>query len=259
MSASSEPEQTPSPAKRPLTRQEVVDKLDDVPVFNLVNSEGEMFGRAEEGGRPTATFYVDLAEARAALAQLRDLNPSLELRIGITPLGTAFALSEGWNGDPGVTIRVAPPAASVASVASTLAAMPPPGPGVPPNPRIAPFPLFLTSELRTAEVMPVFTSRDDLEQWWAHSEAGAGGRPPPAGLTVLELRTFLYTGMMRQPADWSAFAFVGSQASVRFALQAQAAADGVAPTPPEPEPALPSCPPPVADGDESEDDCPPLA
>ena len=70
-----------------------------------------MFGRAEEGGRPTATFYVDLAEARAALAQLRDLNPSLELRIGITPLGTAFALSEGWNGDPGVTIRVAPPAA----------------------------------------------------------------------------------------------------------------------------------------------------
>lgn len=84
-------------ALRPLQRQEIVDKLDGVPVFSVVNRQTQqVVPTAEENGVLCCYFHVDVDEATASLAALQARNPTLELGLTATPLGTAYALCE-WE------------------------------------------------------------------------------------------------------------------------------------------------------------------
>lgn len=84
-------------ALRPLQRQEIVDKLDGVPVFSVVNRQTQqVVPTAAENGVLCCYFHVDVDEAAASLAKLQARNPTLELALTATPLGTAYALCE-WE------------------------------------------------------------------------------------------------------------------------------------------------------------------
>ena len=84
-------------ALRPLQRQEIVDKLDGVPVFSVVNRQTQqVVPTAAENGVLCCYFHVDVDEAAASLAKLQARNPTLELGLTATPLGTAYALCE-WE------------------------------------------------------------------------------------------------------------------------------------------------------------------
>ena len=84
-------------ALRPLQRQEIVDKLDSVPVFSVVNRQTQqVVPTAAENGVLCCYFHVDVDEAAASLAKLQARNPTLELALTATPLGTAYALCE-WE------------------------------------------------------------------------------------------------------------------------------------------------------------------
>lgn len=84
-------------ALRPLQRQEIVDKLDGVPVFSVVNRQTQqVVPTAAENGVLCCYFHVDVDEAAASLAMLQARNPTLELGLTATPLGTAYALCE-WE------------------------------------------------------------------------------------------------------------------------------------------------------------------
>ena len=84
-------------ALRPLQRQEIVDKLDAVPVFSVVNRQTQqVVPAAAENGVLCCYFHLDVDEASASLAALQSRNPTLPLALSATPLGTAFALCE-WE------------------------------------------------------------------------------------------------------------------------------------------------------------------
>ena len=79
---------------RPLDQQEIVNKLDAVPVFSVVNEEREMFPERAKDNELCCCFYLDLKAAQLKLSELQAANPRLPLSLAVTPLGTAYALSE---------------------------------------------------------------------------------------------------------------------------------------------------------------------
>jgi len=90
-------EQQPPLGLRVLTREELLDKLNAVPVFSVVNGAQQMLATPDEtSGAPFCRFYLDVSEAQAALAELRAANPRVLIELAVTPLGTAYALSE-WG------------------------------------------------------------------------------------------------------------------------------------------------------------------
>lgn len=182
-------EQQPPLGLRVLTREELLDKLNAVPVFSVVNGAQQMLATPDEtSGAPFCRFYLDVSEAQVALAELRDANPRVLIELAVTPLGTAYALSEwgdvddveaggvagsdlssraedddGWDDDdlddeylgegssgdrPEVTVRLQAAQAEVDSVGDVLGRSP-----VPPllrrrNAREGPIPLFGSDLLR---------------------------------------------------------------------------------------------------------------
>ena len=87
---------SPPIALRCLDRQEVLDKLNAVPVFSLVNGQEQLLAEPDADETPVCRFYLELSEAQSALKTMRDANPNVAIDLSITPLGTAFALSE-WQ------------------------------------------------------------------------------------------------------------------------------------------------------------------
>ena len=111
------------PAYPPLTRQQVVDKLDTIPVFHLMNAQSKIFPVPNEQGEVAIRWYVDVDEANSALVAVQSLNPDMQLQLGVTPLGTAFALSMGWaeNGSK-FPLKLMAPRAVTAALAQELGA-----------------------------------------------------------------------------------------------------------------------------------------
>lgn len=79
---------------RPLDQQEIVDKLDAVPVFSVVNRNREMFPEHAEDDELYCRFYLDIGAAQRKLSEMQSANPGLPLSLAVTPLGTAYALGE---------------------------------------------------------------------------------------------------------------------------------------------------------------------
>ena len=88
---------SPPVGLRCLSRQEVVDKLNAVPVFSIVNGAEQMVQTPDkESGELACRFYLEIDDAKAALQELRSNNPNAMIDVAVTPLGTAFALCE-WQ------------------------------------------------------------------------------------------------------------------------------------------------------------------
>ena len=94
-----EERRTPPVGLRTLSRQDILDKLNGVPTFSITNDAGQMLSAPDENAVPTCTFYLEIADAQAALAELRATNPRAAMDIAVVPLGTAFALGE-WQEQP---------------------------------------------------------------------------------------------------------------------------------------------------------------
>ena len=100
----------------PLTHQSVVDKLDALPVFHIKAANGNMVP-TDDAGTPCGCFYLDADDAKRQMARLEETNAVLGLELEVTPLGTAFALSEGWSQVPeGTQLRLQGSLALLASL-----------------------------------------------------------------------------------------------------------------------------------------------
>lgn len=177
-------------ASPPLSKQEVVNLLDSVPVFNIVNDERKIIGTFDEAGTECIRWYADVDEAESALvvAQLR--CPDMPLHLAVTPLGTAFALSEKWQSSPSaLPLKLHASKTVTAGLAEELGAT---------VDADDIFPVFSCEELSNSRVMPFFLSRQDLADTWV-----AAGRPAasiPQELTVTLLRT-LTKLMLERPLE----------------------------------------------------------
>ena len=105
----------------------------------------------------------------------------LQLKLAVTPLGTAFALTEGWQSTPSkLPLRLHQNASVVAAVAEELGA----------SADAKAFPLFCCDELSSARVMPFFLSKKDLADTW--TSAGRPADKLPQDLTVVLLSTLVH-------------------------------------------------------------------
>ena len=161
-----------------VTKQEVVRLLDSIPTFNIVNDGNCIVGTKDEHGEECVRFWLDAEEAASALvpAQLA-AGDAMPLRLAVTPLGTAFALTHKWQDCPSaLPLRLHAARSVVAGLADDLGATADAADIVP---------IFCCDELSSSRVRPFFLSRQDLADTWV-----AAGRPAtalPTELTVTSL------------------------------------------------------------------------
>jgi len=211
-----------------LTHQQVVEKLDAVPAFHIVATDGKMMVPTDDGDAPCVCFYLDPEDARAQLHKLRAANPSLQLALDASPLGTAFALSEGWSPVPeDAMLRLQASRAAIAS-------LPEPPEPLPPalrerfNPRTSALPILMLDGFRTAKgATPAFLDVPTLLATWQR-ETGLAREHMPS-LTVIDLR-LVVARMLSQPNEWTALTLVAPHASLELA-RAMAVESGDEPPP----------------------------
>lgn len=196
--------------KRVLTRAEVVVKLDQVMMLNIVASGEGREAQIVPGHDGSICWYSSVGDAREALGRAQAAMPQCDgfsLGLNFTPLGRALGLSEGWAGPK---LGSAPPPMRLQAsqevkkaVEGALARSLPSDHKLlitKHNKRTGWFPLFFLEELQSKRVLPYFFSRDDLVRCWV-----ASGRPLeaiPEQLEVTDLR-LLVMRLLTEPGDWA--------------------------------------------------------
>ena len=88
----------PLPEPRALSREEIMEKLNEVPVFGIHNSEGHMIGMHDaDGSKASCCWFTDASEARALLEATSKKNPEAGLCLKVSGLGGAFTRCNGWE------------------------------------------------------------------------------------------------------------------------------------------------------------------
>jgi len=272
MSSESQPT-TPTPpvSLRCLSRQQVVDKLNAVPVFSLVNGAEQIVATPDGAGDLVCRFYLEIKEAQAALEELCAANPRTAINMAVTPLGTAFALSEWqtrsdasdaaadsdddddfYDDDDyydderseasAVAVRLQAAQEEVESVRGLLKKSP-----VPPllrrrNVLEGPIPLFGSDQIRfqlpseddakVDAMMPLFFRRRDLLEAWAASGGTAENLPD---VQVADLRTIAWQMQYERHQDWLPMLFVAPEPAIEFVKAQQAAEEAAEATANSPE------------------------
>lgn len=163
-------------------------------------------------------WYADPEDAKEKLDEAKAFNPGAVLSLDVTPLGRAFALSEGWMGPPA---KETPPMRLQASTA-VLKACGDAGNTLPDkikermNKATGAFPIFSMDELATAEVSPHFFTKEDLVGCWLNS--GKSAESIPSQLTLSDLRVLIFR-MLTEEADWSKVLLVPTQKAVELMEQ----------------------------------------
>jgi len=200
---------TDASSRTPLTRQEVVAVLDSVPTFHLMNMGKKIFGSPDEAGELAIRWFVDVDEAMAALELVQAHNPDVPLQLGVTPLGTAFALVQGWepNGSK-LPLRLQASRATVAGVAEDLSA------AWTAEEAATALPIFSCAELKSDRVIPFWVSKPDVKATWLAT--GRSEAEMPKELVVADLRSVVAKAMSADgasEADWRKLMLVASQKS----------------------------------------------
>lgn len=196
--------------KRPLTRMEVLSKLDQVYLLNLVatTEDGQKQIIPDADGR--LRWFSSVLDAKAALQAMQAKMPPVpgfSIRLDFTPLGRAYSLSDKWV-DSKKLQGESPPMAIEASsrvlAACGQAAVDSLERSVPGvlrkrNPLQRPIPLFFLDELQSDRILPFFFSREDLASCWAAS--GKRVEDLPSQLNVTDLRA-LVARTLSEENDW---------------------------------------------------------
>ena len=209
-------EQMADAASSPLSKQEVVSALDQIPTFNVVTvAANRIVGLPDGSGGDgqCVKFFIDPDEAGSALVLAQHLQPDLPLRLAVTPLGTAFALVEKWAETPSkLPLRLVASSSVVAGVAEDMGATPD---------GFTDVPVFACDALMNHRVMPLFLSRADLAATWV-----AAGRPAealPTDVTVTVLRKIVHLMLSDTTTNWRGAMFIAGARAIEKAQAIQEA------------------------------------
>ena len=208
-----------------LSHQDLVSKLDVVPVFHIVDLDTKSMIPNEDdlGIAPGASgcFYLDHQDALAALAILQACNPTLKLALQATPLGTAFALAEGWQQVPGdAALRLQASQAAVKSLPEPPDALPEPL-RARFNPRIGPLPLLTIEGFHLqGGITPVFFSAHDLVAMWKRV-AGKASLSEMPDVHCTDLRLLVARMLSEEGNRWDLVHFVAPLGCVEHAQALQ--------------------------------------
>lgn len=210
----------------PMSRQEVAERLNLVPVFAIVSQNGTpVVANVEREGRTiqVASFWLDQNQAQQALQQVKAKNPEVgqQAQVVPIPLGYAYEKSEeerAKNSD--LYFEVVPRAADVEAAKQVLKET---GQEVPPE--VIGVPLFygrsgeglLTIEQDGQEVVPFFFDRNDLK---GALDRAAAQNPEVVGKTQIEVTSLaIVVERMLAPdaqEDVQKIAFIPPRASLEY-------------------------------------------
>jgi len=194
----------------PLSAQEVVKKLDNIPVFHLMNSRNQIFPVPDSKGEIAVRWYLDPDEANSALISMQVLNPDTPLQLGVTPLGTAYAFCSGWaTSGAKHPLRLMPSRVVVAALAQELGA----------EPDESAFPVFGCDELTSARIRPFWTSAEDVRATWI--SAGRTEADFPDKLTVISMSTLVKLAMTANSFDGRTLMLIASPKATAMAQKLQ--------------------------------------
>lgn len=231
----------PIPPSKALTKMEIMEKLNAIPVFCILNKENGVVGmRAVDDDAPSCCWFTDPLEARALLEATQKSNPEAGLHMGCHGLGAVFTRCGGWpageepegykmpeespqsadgekvllklKGQHGLYKEVQPRLVELLK-----------GSGM--DPGCWQLPVFFCDELQSRSIVPVFLSPQDLAATWV--KAGRTEESIPENLTLMDIR-MLVAQMQTDSSPWSLIQFVGSMESVKLAQEVQAAAEAAA-------------------------------
>lgn len=205
-----------------LNHQEVVDKLDMVPVFNIIRLPDRAMVPTEDDfgitGEPSGCWYFDHEDAQKQLERMQAENPSLQLALETTSLGTAFALSEGWQPVPdNAPLRLQASRGGL----SELPEPPDPLPDVLRerfNPRTGPIPLLGVDGFRLGNgSTPLFFGIVDLVRTWTRDTGKTKEEMP--SLTLVDLRLIVARMLSDEGQDWRLLTFCAARKSLEYAAE----------------------------------------
>eukprot|EP00966_Prymnesium_polylepis_P054997 1271298-Prymnesium_polylepis.1 len=149
-----------------LSRQQIVEKLNQIPTFAVVNAQKQLvpINMDTEDSADSVAWYTDHTDAKGALAVAKAQNPDDELRLGVTPLGAAFAMVQGWTASNAASpLRLQPSQLLATTFAGVL------------QEQLETqgidaggwrMPIFSCDELQSPRMLPLFLSRADLAATW---------------------------------------------------------------------------------------------
>ena len=184
-----------------LSRAEILEKLDEVPMFCLMNEENNLVGVKGSTNEETCFWHSSPSTAHEQLVAAREQNVGVVLHIGVRSLGLAFSLGAAW-GVMGYAGKIHQHWSDASMPSTTLRHTLVLEQGVP----NVDCPVFLCEVLQKPLVVRVFLDRIDLARAWIES-----GRPreefSPSHLTVMDLR-MLVEQMQTDVAAWSVLRFI---------------------------------------------------
>ena len=215
--------------RKALTKEEIMEKLNAIPTFCIVNKDGGVIGMADaEGGKKSCCWFTDAAEAKAILAAVQKSNPDAGLRLECHGLGGAFTQCNGWESEDGKPVAEAksPDGDAIElRLQGNHALCKAAGPklekmlddmGI--DKGCWQLPLFICDKLQSPKIVPVFLNPRDLAKMWERS--GRKKEDLPEDISVMDIR-MLVKQMQTDENPWKIFHFVGSVDSVRLAAEIQ--------------------------------------
>ena len=229
------------PPNKALTKPQILEKLNAIPVFCLLTKDDGIVGMKGEGDDETSCcWFTDPLEARALLKHMSDNNPETELHMGCHSLGAVFSRCGGWpkgeepegfelpaeeptsaggtpvalklKGSHGVTKEVQPQLIELMKKAGI-------------DPGSWQLPVFFCDELQSRSIVPIFLNPTDLATTWV--KAGRSKESVPEKLSLMDIR-MLVQQMQTDSSPWNLIEFVGSPEAVQLAKECQDAANSKA-------------------------------
>ena len=196
-----------------LDKQEVLEKLNAVPVFGVANGADQLMSTADaETGTPVITFYLDIADAQRSLAFAKAADLSAGVELLVAPLGKAFTMKS-----TDASVQLQPSQAEYNSIRQDLgfsAADESEG-------SMQLIPLFYSDELKFESPSepdnpstPFFFGVGDYRAAWVASGQAAETLP---AVQLMDLRTLAYKMENDDaPNDWRSTVLIPSEAGIAF-------------------------------------------
>lgn len=205
-----------------LSRETIVQKLNDVPTFTLIGEEQGGFVALNVADDDTSSicFFVDAEEAKQVLKMMDEAHPGKGLRLACVGLGTAFKICGGWPDDTEAAkafgsfdgkLKLRGSLPIVEGTNTQLREMMK-GEGLEVGEWV--LPIFICEELQARNLVPMFLNPADARETW--TKAGRKEEDFPEKLVMMDVR-MLVNKMSEATAPWDRFQFIGSSGAATFA------------------------------------------
>ena len=205
---------------RRLPKQEIINKLNRIPVFCIATGPGNLLCATDgaEGKEPFVVWHTDAEMARELLKQAQAKIPNASLEC--LPLGMVVAVAAGWaqTGQP-FKFRIATSDVALATYGKTKGLSPEELKG---DDWVTP--VFFSDKLVRKDGFPIFFHPEHMAKAWQEMLAAkaTAGEEAPSGemkMQTANLLTLVEHMATTDDNEWSAFLFIGAKSSLDLAVE----------------------------------------